>query len=73
MRKITQYATTVTMLVIIALSAVKTALHERLKALDDDRGDVLGWAIASGAACLLAGLVYAAYHAVITKWLAKIN
>jgi hypothetical protein len=73
MKKITQYATTVTMLVIITLSLAKTALHERLEAIDNDRGDVPGWAIASGAACLLAALVYHAYSGVITKWISKIN
>jgi hypothetical protein len=73
MQKITKNVTTVAVMAILALSVAKTAVAGRLEKLDNDRGDVPGWAIASGAACVLAALVYAAYNAVISKWIAKIQ
>jgi hypothetical protein len=61
------------MTIIIAVSATRSTVSARLRTIDNDRGDVPGWAIASGAACALALLVYAAYSAVISKWIAKIQ
>jgi hypothetical protein len=73
MQRITRYANTVAVLTVIALRTTRIAVAGRLRQLDNDRGDVPGWAIASGAACVLAALVYAAYNAVISKWIAKIK
>jgi hypothetical protein len=73
MQKIIRYANTLAVLTVIALRTTRTAVAGRLQELDNDRGDVPGWAIASGAACVLAALVYAAYNAVISKWIAKIK
>ncbi len=73
MNKALAVATSVTTTVIIALGAARGAASARLRMMDNDRGDVPGWAIASGAACVLALLVYAAYSAVISKWIAKIQ
>jgi len=73
MKKITKYANTVVMLSMLMYLAVKTAITQRLPAMDDDRGEVPGWAIASAAACVLGAVVYAAYSTVINKWVSKIN
>ncbi len=73
MNKITKFANTVVMLSMLTFLAAKTAISARLKEIDNDRGDVPGWAIASGAACVLAALVYAAYSKVINQWIGKIK
>lgn len=73
MKKITMTVNTVVVLSMLTLLAAKTAVVERFDKIDNDRGDVPGWAIASGAACVLAALVYAAYSAVINKWIGKIK
>lgn len=73
MKKITKFANTVVMLSMLTFLAAKTAISTRIKEIDNDRGDVPGWAIASGAACVLAALVYTAYSGVINKWIGKIK
>ena len=73
MKQITKAANTIVVLSVLAFLAAKTALTKRLAQIDNDRGDVPGWAIASGAACVLAALVYTAYRNVINKWIAKIQ
>ena len=73
MKKFTKTVNTIVVLSMLAFLAAKTAVVERFEKIDDDRGDVPGWAIASGAACVLAALVYTAYSGVINKWIAKIN
>ncbi len=73
MNKITKLTNTVVMLSMLTFLAAKTAIGARLKEIDNDRGDVPGWAIASGAACVLAALVYTAYSGVINKWIGKIK
>lgn len=73
MNKITKFTNTVVMLSMLTFLAAKTAISARLKEIDNDRGDVPGWAIASGAACVLAALVYTAYSGVINKWIGKIK
>lgn len=72
MNKIIRYTNVAIMLSMLTFTAAKTALVERFEQMDNDRGDVPGWAIASGAACVLAALVYAAYSKVINKWIGKI-
>jgi hypothetical protein len=61
-----------TVLVAVLLTAQTATARVRDRAADD-RGDVPGWAIASGAACVLALLVYTAYSGVINSWTAKIH
>lgn len=73
MKKIIRYANIVVMLSMLTLAAAKTAVVQRFEQMDNDRGDVPGWAIASGAACVLAAIVYAAYSKVINKWVGKIS
>lgn len=73
MKKITKTANTIVVLSMLTFLAAKTAVSDRLAKIDNDRGDVPGWAIASGAACVLAALVYTAYSGVINKWIAKIK
>lgn len=73
MKKITKFTNTVVVLSMLTFLAAKTALTERFEKIDNDRGDVPGWAIASGAACVLAALVYTAYSGVINKWIGKIK
>lgn len=73
MKKFTKTVNTLAVLSMLAGLAAKTAVTARFAEINDDRGDVPGWAIASGAACVLAALVYAAYSAVINKWITKIN
>lgn len=73
MKKIKRCATWVVVLGIVAVSLARATVSERLKDFDRERGDVPGWAIASGAACVLAAVVYTAYSAVIKKWIAKIH
>ena len=57
----------------ITATVVATAARNRARQLEGDRGDVPGWAIASGAACVLALVVYTAYSGVINKWTASIK
>lgn len=73
MKKITKFTNTVVMVSMLTFLAVKAAVSERFERIDNDRGDVPGWAIASGAACVLAALVYTAYSTVINKWIGKIH
>jgi hypothetical protein len=73
MNKAQAVAINLAMTIIIAVSATRSTVSARLRTIDKNRGDVPGWAIASGAACALALLVYAAYSAVISKWIAKIQ
>jgi asparagine N-glycosylation enzyme membrane subunit Stt3 len=77
MKKITRAANTIVVLSMLtflaATTAAKTAITGRLERIDNDRGDVPGWAIASGAACVLAALVYTAYSNVINKWIKRIS
>ena len=73
MNKITQYPIALAVFAVVALSTAKTAVVERWDKMDRDRGDVPGWAIAAGATCVLAAVVYAAFSAVINKWVAKIK
>ncbi len=73
MKKITKFTNTVLVLSMLTFLAVKTAITERFEEIDNDRGDVPGWAIASGAACVLAAIVYTAYSGVINKWVGKIK
>jgi hypothetical protein len=73
MKKITAYTIMLTMMALVVLGGVRDAVAVRLQRLDNDRGDVPGWAIASGAACVLGALVYAAYNGVINKWIKKIQ
>lgn len=73
MKKLTKTVSTLVVLSMLTFLAAKTAVTERFEKIDNDRGDVPGWAIASGAACVLAALVYTAYSAVINKWIAKIK
>jgi hypothetical protein len=73
MKKITIYTIMLAMLGLVVASGVRGAVALRLHRLDGDRGDVPGWAIASGAACVLGALVYAAYNSVISKWIGKIK
>ena len=72
-KRITSYTIMLAMMTLVAVSAARTVIAARLKELDNDRGDVPGWAIASGAACVLGALVYAAYSSVINKWIKKIQ
>jgi hypothetical protein len=72
-KRITSYTIMLAMMTLVAVSAARTVIAARLKELDNDRGDVPGWAIASGAACVLGALVYAAYSGVINKWIKKIQ
>jgi hypothetical protein len=72
-KRITSYTIMLAMMALVAVSAARTVIAARLKELDNDRGDVPGWAIASGAACVLGALVYAAYSGVINKWIKKIQ
>jgi hypothetical protein len=72
-KRITSYTITLATLTLLALTTARTVIAARLKELDNDRGDVPGWAIASGAACVLGALVYAAYSGVINKWIKKIQ
>lgn len=73
MKKITKTVNNIVVLSMLTFLAAKTAVSARLEKIDNDRGDVPGWAIASGAACVLAALVYTAYSGVINKWIAKIK
>lgn len=73
MKTITKTVNTLVVLSMLTFLAAKTAAAERFAKIDDDRGDVPGWAIASGAACALAALVYAAYSGVINNWIGKIK
>jgi hypothetical protein len=73
MNKAQAVAINLAMTMIVAVGTARGAVSGRLRTIDNDRGDVPGWAIASGAACALALLVYAAYSAVISKWIAKIQ
>jgi hypothetical protein len=72
-KRLTSYTIMLAMMTLVAVSAARTVIAARLKELDNDRGDVPGWAIASGAACVLGALVYAAYSGVINKWIKKIQ
>ena len=72
MNKLTKTVNTLVVLSMLTFLAAKTAVTERFEKIDNDRGDVPGWAIASGAACVLAAVVYAAYSKVINKWIGKI-
>lgn len=73
MNKITKLATAIIVLSMLTFASAKSAITERAAQIEGDRGEVIGWAIAAGAACVLGALVYAAYTTVITKWIGKIN
>ena len=54
------------------LATTRTAVAARWDKLDRDRGDIPGWAIASGAAVVLGLAVYAAFRTTINKYIAQI-
>jgi hypothetical protein len=58
---------------VVLVSLTLTMTTGRASRLRRDSGDVPGWAIASGAACVLALAVYAAYSNVIDTWIGKIT
>lgn len=73
MKKANAYVTRLTVMTIMLVSLAQTKLSERAKQLDNDRGDIPGWAIAAAAACVLGALVYAAVSGVVTKYIGKIK
>lgn len=68
----TRRLATTLMLLMLTINALATRAQSRLSRLRRDSGDVPGWAIASGAACVLALAVYVPYHDVINHWIGNI-
>jgi hypothetical protein len=71
----TRFSRQVTLLLLSTLATLataRTAVAARWDKLDRDRGDVPGWAIASGAAVVLGLAVYAAFRTTINKYIAQI-
>jgi hypothetical protein len=73
MNRLQAYTSKLTVIMILAISILHAKLSQRVKELDDDRGDIPGWAIASAAACVFGGLVYVAVSGVVTKYVANIK
>jgi hypothetical protein len=73
MNKANAFVTKVTVMTITLVSVAQAKLSERAKQLDNDRGDIPGWAISAAAACVFGALVYAAVSGVVSKYMAKIK
>jgi ABC-type Co2+ transport system permease subunit len=73
MKKANACVTRLTVVMIVLVSLAQTKLAQRAKQLDNDRGDIPGWAIAAAAACVFGALVYAAVSGVVTKYIGKIK
>jgi len=73
MNKANAFVTKVTVMTIMLVSVAQAKLSERAKQLDNDRGDIPGWAISAAAACVFGALVYAAVSGVVSKYMAKIK
>jgi len=73
MKKAHAYVTRLAVMTIVLVSLAQTKLTERAKQLDNDRGDIPGWAISAAAACVFGALVYAAVSGVVTKYIGKIK